>query len=202
MNITINNHQYEANKGDRLLDIARLNHAHIGYFCGGNGICQTCYVTVLEGNDLLSPLSDEEKALLSDNLITEGTRMACLATVEKPGEIRIISAVEEVKQMLETNPLQLVGYAAKMGMESLVKFPDTVRLQSKREFDLWQLFKDIIDGIGDALQLVVQAFTSPLSDKTEEKRTVNPKLFTHVPNTGEQSGSSNTRKVTSTTIAA
>ncbi len=139
MNISINNNLYEANKGDRLLDIARSNHAHIGYFCGGNGICQTCYVKVLEGSELLSPLSEEEKALLSDNLIREGTRMACMTTVEKPGTIKVISAVEEVKQMFETNPLQLAGYAAKMGREALVKFPDTMRLQSRRDFDLWQL---------------------------------------------------------------
>ena len=196
MNITINNHQYEANKGDRLLDIARLNHAHVGYFCGGNGICQTCYVRVLEGNDLLSPLSEEEKALLSDNLLSEGTRMACMATVENSGTIRVISAVEEVKHMLETNPLQLAGYAAKMGMEALVKFPDTVSLQSKREFDLWQLFSDIIGGIGDALQLVVQAFTSPFSGKAEDEGTRNPKLFAHTQSTIEPSGSSHTGKIT------
>jgi len=61
MQITINNHQYEANAGDRLLDIARNNHEHIGYFCGGNALCQTCYVKVLEGNDLLSPLKDARK---------------------------------------------------------------------------------------------------------------------------------------------
>ena len=193
MNITINNHQYEANKGDRLLDIARLNHDHIGYFCGGNGICQTCYVRVLEGNELLSPLSEEEHALLSDNLLSEGTRMACMATVEKPGTIRIISAVEEVKEMLETHPLQLVGYAAKMGTEALVKFPDTMRLQSKRDFDLWQLLTDIIGGIGDALQLVVQAF----SGGARHEETGNAKLLSAKSSTGEPSGSnsSSTAKV-------
>jgi chlorosome envelope protein X len=204
MNITINNHQYEANKGDRLLDIARTNHAHIGYFCGGNGICQTCYVRVLEGNDLLSPLSDEEKALLSDNLLSEGTRMACMATLEKPGTIRIISAVEEVKEMFENNPLQLTGYAAKMGMEALVKFPDTVRLQSKREFDLWQLFSDIIGGIGGAFQLVVQAFTAPFSGTALNENTGNERLIADRSSTFEPSGRNREKitPITTTHIAA
>jgi chlorosome envelope protein X len=187
MNITINNHQYEASKDERLIDIARRNHEHIGYFCGGNGICQTCYVRVLEGSDLLSPLSEEEKALLSDNLLSEGTRMACMAKVEKPGTIRVVSAVEEVKQMLETNPLQLAGYAAKMGQEALVKFPDTMRLQSKREFDLWQLFSDIIGGIGNALQLVVQAFALPFSGQAIAEDTCCVRLFADKSTTPEPS---------------
>jgi chlorosome envelope protein X len=167
MNVTINNHEYEAKQGERLLDVARINHEHIGYFCGGNGICQTCYVKVLEGSELLSPISTEEKAMLSENLVSEGTRMACMATVEKAGTIRILSAVEEVKQMTETNPLQLPGYAAKMGWEALVKFPDTMQLQSARSFDLWQLLSDVVSGIGHAFQLVLDAIQSSSSEKPD-----------------------------------
>jgi len=158
MRISINNHTYEVQKGERLLDIARSNHEHIGYFCGGNSICQTCYVKVLEGSECLSALSDEEKAILSEPLIDEGTRMACLTTVEKEGEIRVVSLVEEIKRSFETNPLQLTEYAAKMGWESLVKLPDTMRLQAEREFDLWLLISDVISGIGNALQLLANAF--------------------------------------------
>ena len=160
MQITINNHQYEANQGDRLLEVARLNHEHIGYFCGGNTICQTCYVKVLEGAELLSALSEEEKAILSENLLKAGTRMACQATVEKPGTIRVVSAVEEVKHLLETNPLELGSYAATMGWEAMIKVPDTLRLQAGREFDLWQLFCDVLAGIGDGWKLVFSAFSS------------------------------------------
>ena len=174
MNISINNHLYEAKKGDRLLDIARSNHEHIGYFCGGNSICQTCYVKVLEGSELLSPLSVEEKALLSDKLIHEGTRMACLTTVEKEGTIRIVSLVEEIKRTFETNPVQLTEYAAKMGWESLVKFPDTMRMQAGRDFDLWQLISDVISGIGDALQLVANAFVPGCSADKDSAETCKP----------------------------
>ncbi len=172
MQITINNHQYEANQGDRLLDVARVNHEHIGYFCGGNSICQTCYVKVLEGAELLSALSEEEQAILSENLIKAGTRMACLTTVEKPGTIRVVSAVEEVRNLLETNPVGLGSYAAVMGWEALVKVPDTLRLQAGREFDLWQLLTDVIGGIGDAWKLVFSAFCGCSSSGEKNAATV------------------------------
>ncbi len=167
MQITINKKQYEANVGDRLLDIARINHEHIGYFCGGNALCQTCYVRVLEGGELLSPLNEEENAFLSDNLISEGTRMACQATVEKTGTITMVSVVEEVKQMFENEPLQLAGYAAKMGWEAVVKVSDTLWLQSKRELDLFAVISDVISGIGDAFQLIGRAIESSCCCKTE-----------------------------------
>ena len=168
MNISINNHLYEAKKGERLLDIARGNQVHIGYFCGGNTICQTCYVKVLEGGELLSPLSAEEKAILSDKLVKEGTRMACMTTVEKEGTLKVVSLVEELKQVFETNPLQLTEYAATMGWESVVKLPDTMRMQAGRDFDLWLIISDIISGIGDALQLVFNAFVPSYSEKQHQ----------------------------------
>ncbi len=167
MNVIINHKEYDAKKGDRLLDIARQNHAHIGYFCGGNAICQTCYVKVTEGRDLLSPISETEHAMLSPKLIEEGTRMACMTTVEKPGTVVILSAVEEVKEMVETNPVQLVDYAAKMGWEALVKFTDTMSLQAERKFDLWQILSDVFSGIGDALQNTINAFLAPSAGKPE-----------------------------------
>uniref|UniRef100_Q3APE6 Chlorosome envelope protein X n=1 Tax=Chlorobium chlorochromatii (strain CaD3) TaxID=340177 RepID=Q3APE6_CHLCH len=157
MKITINNNSYEASVGQRILDVARVHHEHIGYFCGGNGMCQTCYITVLEGMENLTPLSREEKALLSDTLISENTRMACQTYLEKEGTIRIKSFVEDVKDMFEQNPTALVGYAGKMGWEALVKFPDTITLQSQREWHLMQFISDVLNGIGDAFLMVSKA---------------------------------------------
>lgn len=169
MSIHINDHYCQGKPGDRLLDVARANHSHIGYFCGGNGICQTCYVKVLEGHDLLSPLSDPERAMLSDDLVREGTRVGCMTYIEKEGTIRVLSAVEEVKRMYENHPLQLPAYSGKMGWDALVKFPDTIALQWQRiiqgKLDPWQLLVDVLEGIGDALQLSVEAITSAFSPK-------------------------------------
>jgi len=179
MNITINNRECSAQVGDRLLDVARAGHSHIGYFCGGNAICQTCYVRVLEGQELLSPISDAEKAMLSDTLIKEGTRMACQTLIEKPGTIRILSEVEAAKQMTLENPLQLPAYMGKMGWESAIKFTDTIAFQAWREqgefaLEPSQLIRDVAGAIGDAIQLVFEAVQAafgvkPSADKPEPK---------------------------------
>jgi chlorosome envelope protein X len=165
MNIKINDRECSANTGDRLLDVARANHSHIGYFCGGNALCQTCYVKVLEGQELLSPMTNAEKAMLSDELISEGTRMACQANIDKPGKITILTTVEEVKRMTLSNPVEIPAYMAKMGREAAVKFTDTIAFQARRDSEghqvsLWQLFADVIGGISDAIQLVIEAVQS------------------------------------------
>ncbi|MEI6847738.1 MAG: 2Fe-2S iron-sulfur cluster-binding protein [Chlorobiaceae bacterium] len=185
MNIIINNNCYESKKGDRLLDVARTNHSHIGYFCGGNAICQTCYVKVLEGAELLSPLSDSEKAMLSDRLINEGIRMACMTSIEKEGTIRLLSVVEAVKHMAEKDPLQLPAYAGKMGWEAMVKFTDTIRFQADREnterkLNFWQLLSDVILAINDALQFTAKELTSFFLHKPEPATAPKPKLISAV----------------------
>ncbi|ABB23512.1 2Fe-2S iron-sulfur cluster-binding protein [Pelodictyon luteolum] len=157
MKIIINDSQHEAAQGDRLIDVARSGHAHIGYFCGGNAICQTCYVKVLEGAELLSPPGEPEKAMLSELLLAEGNRMACLATIEKPGTIRVLSAVEEVKRMAETDPLQLPAYSAKMGWEALVAFPATIAMQFERtlegHLDPLGILRDMAGAVIGAIEL-------------------------------------------------
>ncbi|NTU52230.1 MAG: (2Fe-2S)-binding protein [Chlorobiaceae bacterium] len=173
MNISINERNCEASTGDRLLDVARLAHSHIGYFCGGNAICQTCYVKVLEGQELLSPLSNTEKAMLSDTLIREGNRMACQTTIEKPGIIRILTMVEEAKQITLSNPLQIPAYMGKMGWEAAVKFTDTITFQSKREeeghpIEAATLLNDVVNGIRDALQLIIDAVQSAMGINRSE----------------------------------
>ncbi len=171
MKLTINDRECCAKTGDRLLDAARANHSHIGYFCGGNAICQTCYVKVLEGGELLSPMTSAEKAMLSEQLIAEGTRMACQATIEKPGRISILTTVEEARRMTLERPWEVPAYMGKMGREAAVKFTDTMAFQARRDaegyqVDPVQLIADVISGIGDALRLVVDALQS-LFGRTE-----------------------------------
>jgi chlorosome envelope protein X len=161
MNITINDRECVANTGDRLLDAARANHAHIGYFCGGNALCQTCYVKVLEGADLLAPMTGAEKAMLSDNLISEGYRMACQTIIEKPGTIRLLTTAEEAKRLTLQNPGAIPAYMGRMGMEAAVKFTDTIAFQSRRDAEghqvsLWQLLTDVVGAIGGAINLLVR----------------------------------------------
>jgi chlorosome envelope protein X len=172
MKIIINDREHEAETGERLIDVARTGHAHIGYFCGGNAICQTCYVKVLEGAELLSPPGEPEKAMLSELLLAEGNRMACLATIEKPGTIRVLSAVEEVKRMAETNPMQLPQYSAKMGWEALVAFPATIAMQFERtregHLDAPGILRDMAGAVLGVFELVLALVSG---SKSGEKNT-------------------------------
>lgn len=171
MNITINDRECMAKPGDRLLDAARANHAHIGYFCGGNALCQTCYVKVLEGAELLAPMTSAEKAMLSDNLISEGYRMGCQAIIEKPGTIRLLTTAEEAKLLTLENPAAIPAYMGKMGMESAVKFTDTIAFQSRRDAEghqvsLWQLLSDVVGAIGGAMDLLLHEVRLAFGPKT------------------------------------
>ncbi|ABB23757.1 2Fe-2S iron-sulfur cluster-binding protein [Pelodictyon luteolum] len=121
MNITINEKAAVAAVGQKLIHVAQKNHSHVGYVCAGNGVCQTCYVTVEEGAECLSPLSDVEKAFLSERQINAGGRMACQAVLEKEGTVTILSRPEEVRSMLFNNPLGLFSYGADMGRDTAEK---------------------------------------------------------------------------------
>ncbi|MEI8033426.1 MAG: 2Fe-2S iron-sulfur cluster-binding protein [Chlorobiaceae bacterium] len=72
MIIHINDKPCEARNGELLLHAGQFNKSHMGYVCGGNGICQSCFVYVKEGAECLSPPNNIEKAFISEKLLAEG----------------------------------------------------------------------------------------------------------------------------------
>lgn len=124
MIIYINDRPCEAQVGDLLLNAAKQNKAHIGYICGGNGICQSCFVYVREGADCLSQPSDEEKAFISDKLFQEGGRLACQTVIVKEGTIRVISRAETLRRLvLGLNIPGFITYAQTIGYNVVNKLP-------------------------------------------------------------------------------
>ncbi|TCD48502.1 2Fe-2S iron-sulfur cluster-binding protein [Chlorobium sp. N1] len=115
MQIIINDKPCDASIGQTISKAARLNHSHVGYLCGAHGVCQTCQVIVLEGGECLSPLNDVEEAFLTPKQVASGIRMACRATIERKGPIRILSRPEAVRRMLFTDPMPLFEYGAEIG---------------------------------------------------------------------------------------
>lgn len=154
MNLIINDKTCASTVGQTLLQAARINHSHVGYLCGGHGVCQTCFVIVLEGAECLSPVTDVEKAFLTAQQIEIGGRMACRATLTSEGAIKILSRPEQVRRMLFTNPLPLFGYGAEMGRNfaqqavpvigSLISRIFTGEIINENEL---QDFKDSVNGI-------------------------------------------------------
>ncbi|MGC8774872.1 MAG: 2Fe-2S iron-sulfur cluster-binding protein [Chlorobaculum sp.] len=163
MIIYINDKPCDAKVGDLLLNTAKLNKAHIGYICGGNGICQSCFVYVLEGAECLSEPGEDEKAFISDKLFAEGGRLACRTTIVKEGTIRVLTRAEKFRRIvLGLNVPGFITYAQTIGYNVTNKLPSGVssivsRVQSGRLNPVDTIGK-IASGLSPASQLVYNNF--------------------------------------------
>jgi ferredoxin len=97
--VTINDEPLEAQYGDILLDVARRNASHIGFACGGRGLCHTCEVRVLEGGDALSTPNEIETESMTDMWREQGYRLACQALIMKEEPVRVISYAEQMRRL-------------------------------------------------------------------------------------------------------
>ncbi|MEI6692698.1 MAG: 2Fe-2S iron-sulfur cluster-binding protein [Chlorobium sp.] len=125
MIIYINDRPCEAQVGDLLLKVAQKQKCHIGYVCGGNGICQSCFVYVKEGSECLSAPSDMENAFISDKLFQEGGRLACQSIIVKQGNLKVLSRAEYLRRLvLGLNVPGFVTYAQTIAYNVVNKLPD------------------------------------------------------------------------------
>ena len=125
MIISINDKPCEGHVGDLLLKVAQLNISHIGCICGGNGICQSCFVYVKEGSECLSPSGLEEKAFISDRLFKEGGRLACRSVIVKEGTISVLTRAEYLRRLvLGFKVPEFITYAQTIGYNVTNKLPD------------------------------------------------------------------------------
>lgn len=97
--IIINDVAYEGQVGERIIDVARRNAAHIGTVCGTLGVFlfQMNACRVLSGTEHLSPPSEIEKNWLQPSWIEAGHRLACEAIIQG-GPIHILSHAEELRR--------------------------------------------------------------------------------------------------------
>ncbi len=96
--ITLNDEKMEANPGERLLALARRKGAHMWFACDGRGMCRTCECHILKGADSLSPPSDIEKDMLSEERRKDGYRLACQTTIIGEGPLEVISQAEWIRR--------------------------------------------------------------------------------------------------------
>ena len=76
-------------KGYRLWDAMLDAKADFWKLCGGDGVCSTCRVEVLEGEENLSPKSWFENLSLKGHLISgENMRLACQTYINGPARVR------------------------------------------------------------------------------------------------------------------
>lgn len=127
MRIYINDVEVEAQPGDVLLDAAKKNNCHIGYICGGSGICQSCFVYVQKGMDCLSERNDIEKAFISGKLADAGGRLACQTRIVKDGEIRVLSRAETLRRIVVGLKISdFVSYAQTIGYNVVNQLPSGI----------------------------------------------------------------------------
>ena len=166
MNLVINDISCDALSGQTIGKAAQLNHSHVGYLCGGRGICQTCYVTVREGSDCLSPLSDIEKAFLSERQIQSGGRLACQATIEHDGVLNVLSRPEEIRRLLLSNPAALFPFVATMASDTASRILPGIGNLAGRiirgEVSIKGDSREMLSGATPLLQSVVLAQPEPV----------------------------------------
>lgn len=93
--LEINGTACDAFVDESLLGAARRHKAHIGYACGGHGLCQTCEVIVESGMDALSPMNDVEMAWLTAEKQQKGHRLACQVQIKKDATIKFTTRAEK-----------------------------------------------------------------------------------------------------------
>ena len=161
MTLLINDFSCNALLGQTLGKAARLNHSHVGYVCRGHGICQSCYVTVRQGRECLSPLTEIEHAFLSERQILSGGRLACQAIIEHEGTLNILSRPEELRRLLFSNPLALFSYGAEMASDTASRLLTGIANLAGRivrgEVSTKDAPADILEAAGAALQIAVSA---------------------------------------------
>ncbi|NJP06958.1 MAG: (2Fe-2S)-binding protein, partial [Chloroflexaceae bacterium] len=96
--LMINDTPVHTQIGELVLDAARREGVHIGFVCGGNGLCQTCECRILSGEEHLSPPNDVEKIWLTEAQLEEKRRLGCQASVRGPGPVEIETRAEELRQ--------------------------------------------------------------------------------------------------------
>ncbi|NNJ09754.1 (2Fe-2S)-binding protein [Chloroflexales bacterium ZM16-3] len=133
--VVINGVEMEALLGERLLDVARRNGAHIGFVCDGNGICQTCQCRVIEGADQLNPANDVERTWMPERRLDDGNRLACQASLRGNGKVEVVTTIEELRQQvfavfsppIGSNPIAqlgpLVNNLIKLNVDQLALYP-------------------------------------------------------------------------------
>jgi len=101
------NKEVEVSTDSTLLSVLLLQEMNVLQACGGQGRCATCHVYVQDGQDSLSPKSDQEILTLSFITTSKAnSRLACQARVWQDGIVvevpqgMYIGSIGELKSLI------------------------------------------------------------------------------------------------------
>lgn len=166
--VVVNGVAMEAKIGERLIDVARRNGAHVGFICNGAGVCQTCQCQVLSGAENLSPVNVSEQAWLSEGRLNEGHRLACKTAIRGAGAVEIRTKAEDLRRQViavinppaGSNPIAQIGplvqYIARMATDEVSRFPFNAitAFRQIKPNDLTWPFKDLNRYLSDVSRVV------------------------------------------------
>lgn len=85
-------------KGTSILEAAQKFDIELESLCGGEGLCGRCKVMIEEGKEYISPLTDSEENLLSDEEIEKDYRLSCMARVGDEGFVQVRVPSESLRK--------------------------------------------------------------------------------------------------------
>ena len=155
--IIINDESMEGKVGERLLNVARHNGAHIGFMCDNAGTCQGCRCQVLAGAEYLNPPTEAEQSWLPAERLAEGQRLACQAIIHGQGEIRVLSRAEELRRMVQA------VVRPRSGENGLTNLPPLLTTFGQQVADQLTLFpKNVISNLR---RIGLRRFAFPVLDR-------------------------------------
>ncbi|NNJ11659.1 (2Fe-2S)-binding protein [Chloroflexales bacterium ZM16-3] len=166
--VVVNGVTMEAKVGERLIDVARRNGAHIGFVCNGAGICQTCQCQVLSGAENLSPVNVSEQAWLTESRLSEGHRLACKTAIRGAGTVEVRTKAEDLRRQViavinppaDSNPVAqlgpLVQYVVRMATDEVSRFPFNAitAFRQVKPSDITWPFRDLNRYVSDVSRVV------------------------------------------------
>ncbi len=134
--------------GISVLEAARRLGVGLSAVCGGAGVCGTCRVVISpEGQDALSPLSDTERARLSEEEIARGVRLACRAFIRH--SLQVFVPPESLTASQRT---QVEGRQTPVRIDPVV-VPADLQLPPPTLSDLRSDAERLRDGLGRPVRL-------------------------------------------------
>lgn len=185
--VILNNVEYECEVGDRLIDVARNNAAHIGFICGGLGslFVETSACRVLNGAENLNAPTELEQRWLQPSWIEAGHRLGCEVKVTGNGTVEILSRAEELRRQTVAiftppegtssgeNVGLLFNNMGRIVMNQLVRFPDNViaSVSTMNSAESRTDFQGAFDGLrsmlGDGTRVVQGMFVGTVRDSDQ-----------------------------------
>ncbi|WP_298821693.1 2Fe-2S iron-sulfur cluster-binding protein [Chloroflexus sp.] len=177
--VTINDVEMEARPGERLLDIARRNGAHIGFVCDGTGFCQTCKLKVLAGSESLNPPTELEKTWIPEQRLQEGWRLGCQAAVRGRGPVVALTNAEELRRQtfavfnpppgtnVADNVSALTRNILQQNIDQIAGYPFNMlnavsRIGLGRLINPWQSVERFNQWLSDTAKVIDQTLRSPV----------------------------------------